>query len=79
VAPHKLQGIGLIFPATTTIVQELGQRGAGAASALLGAGQFALGAVISPLAGLFQTGVLPLAALMAAGSVLALGVRRLGG
>ena len=76
-------GIGLIFPATTTIVQDLGGRSAGASSALLGAGQFALGALISPLAGLFQTGVLPLAILMAAGAVLAgaafLGVRRLGG
>ena len=78
-----LTGIGLIFPATTTIVQGLGSASAGAASALLGAGQFALGAVISPLAGLFQAGVLPLAAMMAAGTVLAggafLGVRRLGG
>jgi MFS family permease len=73
-------GIGLIFPATTTIVQELGGRSAGASSALLGAGQFALGALISPLAGLFQNGVLPLAAMMAVGAVLALaaylGVRR---
>ena len=71
-----LAGIGLVFPSTTTIVQDLGQHNAGASSALLGAGQFALGAVISPLAGLFQTGVLPLAVVMAAGSVLALGVRR---
>jgi DHA1 family bicyclomycin/chloramphenicol resistance-like MFS transporter len=73
-------GIGQIFPATTTIAQGLGGRSAGAASALLGAAQFALGALISPLAGLFQNGVLPLAAVMAAGAVLAgvafLGVRR---
>ena len=66
-----LAGIGLIFPATTTIVQDLGNASAGASSALLGAGQFALGALISPLAALFQAGVLPLATVMAAGTVLA--------
>ncbi|MFI9384573.1 Bcr/CflA family efflux MFS transporter [Kutzneria sp. NPDC052558] len=73
-------GIGLIFPAITTIAQELGSASAGASSALLGAAQFALGALISPLAGLFQNGVLPMAAMMAVGAVLSgaviLGVRR---
>jgi DHA1 family bicyclomycin/chloramphenicol resistance-like MFS transporter len=50
-----LAGLGLIFPATTTIAQSLGAATPGAASALLGAGQFTLGAVLSPLSGLFSS------------------------
>jgi len=67
-----LAGLGLIFPAVTTIAQSLGSATPGAASALLGAGQFTLGAVLSPLSGLFGSGSpTPLALFMLGGMVCA--------
>jgi Bcr/CflA subfamily drug resistance transporter len=67
-----LAGLGLVFPAVTTTAQSLGSDSPGAASALVGAGQFTLGAVLSPLSGLFSSGSpVPLAGVMTAGLVAA--------
>lgn len=67
-----LAGLGLVFPATMTIAQSIGAATPGAASALLGAGQFTLGAVLSPLSGLFESGSpVPLALFMLGGMVCA--------
>ena len=58
-------GIGLIFPATMSIGQTLARHAPGAGSALLGGMQFFLGALASPLVGLFGTGSsLPMAVIM---------------
>lgn len=57
--------IGLIFPAATSIAQAITRRTPGAASALLGGCQFLLGALASPLVGLFGTASsLPMAVIM---------------
>lgn len=57
---------GVHYPAVTTETQNAGRAAPGGASALLGAGQFTLGAVVSPLVGVFHGSVaLPLAAMMA--------------
>lgn len=48
-------GIGIVFPATMTVVQSLGHDAPGAASGLIGGGQFVFGAAASPLVGLFAT------------------------
>lgn len=59
--------IGLIFPATMSIGQTMNRRTPGAASALLGGCQFLLGALASPLVGVFGTGSsLPMALVMLA-------------
>jgi len=60
-----VSGIGLVFPATMSIGQSLARHAPGAASALLGGLQFLLGALASPLVGLFGTGSsLPMALIM---------------
>lgn len=57
--------IGLIFPSTMTIGQAMTRRAPGAASALLGGSQFLLGALASPLVGMFGTSSsLPMAVIM---------------
>ncbi|HWG23927.1 multidrug effflux MFS transporter [Actinospica sp.] len=61
----SIGAIGLIFPSTMSIGQGLGRRAPGAASALLGGFQFLLGALASPLVGVFgTTSSLPMAAIM---------------
>ena len=68
-----VSGIGLVFPATMSIGQALGRHAPGAASALLGGLQFLLGALASPLVGLFGTGSsLPMAVIMLAATATAL-------
>ncbi|OLT29802.1 hypothetical protein BJF79_40435 [Actinomadura sp. CNU-125] len=60
-----LWGIGMLFPATMSLGQTLGRATPGAASALLGGLQFALGALASPLVGLFgEDSSLPMALVM---------------
>jgi DHA1 family bicyclomycin/chloramphenicol resistance-like MFS transporter len=60
-----LLGFGMMVPSSVVIGQVLGSQRPGAAAALLGTAQFALGAVISPLGGLFgSTGPTPMAVLM---------------
>ncbi|TDD17249.1 multidrug effflux MFS transporter [Nonomuraea diastatica] len=62
-----LTGIGVVFPATMTIIQSLGHRAPGAASGLIGGSQFVFGAAASPLAGLLGTSTaVPMAVLMLA-------------
>ena len=57
---------GVFFPAVVTIAQRRGRAAPGAASALLGGGQFLFGAAASPLVGLFGThSPVPMAAVMA--------------
>ncbi|MFI2718343.1 multidrug effflux MFS transporter [Streptomyces collinus] len=51
-----LFGIGSVFPASMSLGQSLGRTASGAASALLGGVEFLLGALASPLVGLFGTG-----------------------
>lgn len=58
-------GIGLIFPASMSLGQALGRATPGAASALMGGVQFLLGAVASPLVGLFgESTSMPMAVIM---------------
>lgn len=60
-----LWGIGAIFPAVMSLGQNLGRATPGAASALLGALQFILGALATPLVGLFgERSSLPMALVM---------------
>jgi DHA1 family bicyclomycin/chloramphenicol resistance-like MFS transporter len=60
-----ITGVGLVFPATMSIGQALARHASGAASAVLGGLQFLLGALASPLVGLFGTGSsLPMALIM---------------
>ncbi|BCK54190.1 multidrug effflux MFS transporter [Nocardia wallacei] len=62
-----LTAFGVFFPAVVTIAQQRGRTAPGATSALLGGGQFLLGAASSPLVGLFGThGPAPLATVMTA-------------
>ncbi|MFF3934999.1 multidrug effflux MFS transporter [Streptomyces phaeofaciens] len=68
-----VSGIGLVFPAAMTIGQTLGRAAPGAASALMGGLQFLLGAVASPLVGVFgEDSSLPMALIMLSASVAAL-------
>lgn len=61
-----ISAFGLFFPAVITIAQSRGRAAPGATSALLGGGQFLLGAAASPLVGLFGTqSPAPMAAVMA--------------
>ncbi|SCK57116.1 hypothetical protein [Streptomyces sp. WMMB 322] len=56
---------GVFFPAVTTVAQSRGRDAPGATSALLGSGQFTLGAAASPAVGLFGThSPAPMAAVM---------------
>lgn len=58
-------GIGMIFPASMSLGQALGRTAPGAASALMGGLQFLLGAVASPLVGLFgEATSMPMAVIM---------------
>jgi DHA1 family bicyclomycin/chloramphenicol resistance-like MFS transporter len=60
-----LAGIGMVFPASMSLGQTLGRHAPGTASALLGGTQFLLGALASPLVGLFGTSsATPMAAIM---------------
>ncbi|MFF0110922.1 hypothetical protein ACFYP8_39560, partial [Streptomyces hirsutus] len=60
-----ISAFGLFFPAVITIAQSRGPVAPGATSALLGSGQFLLGAAASPLVGLFGTqSPAPMAAVM---------------
>ncbi|MEU4311458.1 Bcr/CflA family efflux MFS transporter [Nocardia sp. NPDC024068] len=62
----SLTAFGVFFPAVVTIAQARGRSAPGATSALLGGGQFLLGAAASPVVGLFgDTGPTPMAAMMA--------------
>ncbi|WP_055545677.1 MFS transporter [Streptomyces sp. NBRC 110028] len=62
----SLTAFGVFFPAVVTIAQSRGRTAPGATSALLGGGQFLLGAAASPLVGLFGThSPAPMAAVMA--------------
>ncbi|MEU9071064.1 multidrug effflux MFS transporter [Streptomyces sp. NPDC048306] len=61
-----ISAFGLFFPAVITIAQSRGRAAPGATSALLGGGQFLLGAAASPAVGLFGTqSPAPMAAVMA--------------
>ncbi len=61
-------GMGLIIPTAMTIGQGLGRASAGTASALLGGGQFLMGALASPLVGLMgQDSAAPMSMLMVIG------------
>ncbi|MFG3249458.1 Bcr/CflA family efflux MFS transporter [Streptomyces sp. NPDC048187] len=61
-----ISAFGLFFPAVLTIAQSRGRAAPGATSALLGGGQFLLGAAASPVVGLFGTrSPAPMAAVMA--------------
>ncbi|MFI6039491.1 multidrug effflux MFS transporter [Streptomyces sp. NPDC051315] len=58
-------GIGVVFPGGMSIGQAVGRAAPGAASALLGGLQFLLGALASPLVGLFgEDSSLPMALIM---------------
>lgn len=58
-------GVGMLFPASMSLGQNLGRAASGAASALLGGLQFTFGALASPLVGLFGTdSSLPMAVIM---------------
>lgn len=58
-------GLAWIIGSTMTLGQTLAQHASGAGSALLGAGQFILGAAIAPVVGFFGTGgPLPMAVIM---------------
>lgn len=64
---------GLALPAGVTLAQSAGHDTPGAASALVGAGQFALAPVLAPLVGLFgTTSARPMALGIAIGTLLAL-------
>ncbi|MGK5638244.1 multidrug effflux MFS transporter [Streptomyces sp. URMC 126] len=58
-------GIGMLFPASMSLGQNIGRSAPGAASALLGGLQFLCGAIASPLVGLFgEDSSLPMATIM---------------
>ncbi|MEU6718107.1 multidrug effflux MFS transporter [Nonomuraea sp. NPDC046802] len=58
-------GVGLAFPAATSLAQAVGHEAPGATSALVGGGQFILGAAAATVAGLFgASSALPMAALI---------------
>ncbi len=60
-------GMGLVLPASITLVQDAGRAFAGTAAALQGGAHFLCGALVSPLTGLLGTGsAVPMAGLMMA-------------
>jgi DHA1 family bicyclomycin/chloramphenicol resistance-like MFS transporter len=64
--------MGLIFPSTTTLAQQAGDRARGTASSLQGGLAFVAGAAATPLTGVFgYTSLLPMAVLMAIGFAVA--------
>ncbi|MFD7811831.1 hypothetical protein ACFV6E_02610 [Streptomyces sp. NPDC059785] len=61
-------GIGLTITSTYTLGQAVGRHAAGGASAVLGGGQFLLGALVSPLVGAFgESSPAPMAVIMVVG------------
>ncbi|WP_314177771.1 multidrug effflux MFS transporter [Streptomyces winkii] len=63
----SITAFGVFFPAVTTVAQSRGRDAPGATSALLGSGQFTLGAAASPAVGLFGIhSPAPMAAIMTA-------------
>ncbi|MCD7436750.1 multidrug effflux MFS transporter [Streptomyces lincolnensis] len=77
-----ISAFGVFFPAVITVAQSRGRAAPGATSALLGGGQFLLGAAVSPVVGLFGTrSPAPMAAVMtaclAAGTLAAIATRRI--
>ncbi|GAA1015193.1 Bcr/CflA family drug resistance efflux transporter [Acrocarpospora pleiomorpha] len=60
-----IAGMGTAFPAIMTIGQGVAGHSAGSASALLGGGQFLLGAIAAPIVGVFgETSATPMAIIM---------------
>ncbi|MGC4838658.1 multidrug effflux MFS transporter [Micromonospora vinacea] len=67
-----LAAAGLALPNAPALAMSLHSEAAGTAAALLGAVQFGIGAVSAPLAGLFGTGSVPMAIVIAGGMAAAL-------
>lgn len=67
-----LAAMGLVIPNAPALALSRHPDAAGTAAALLGAGQFGMGAAVSPLVGALGNGALALAGLMTAGMVIAL-------
>src|SRR6185295_17186184 len=67
-----LAAMGLVIPNAPAVALTRHPDAAGTAAALLGAAQFGLGAAVAPLVGVLGNGELALAAVMTAGSVIAL-------
>jgi DHA1 family bicyclomycin/chloramphenicol resistance-like MFS transporter len=67
-----LAAMGFVIPNAPAVALSRHPDAAGTAAALLGAGQFGLGAAVAPLVGVLGNGELALAAVMTAGSVIAL-------
>ncbi|MCF0094052.1 multidrug effflux MFS transporter [Micromonospora sp. MH99] len=69
-----LAAAGLALPNAPALAMSRHSEAAGTAAALLGAVQFGVGAVSAPLAGLFGTGSVPMAVVIAGGMAAALAV-----
>jgi DHA1 family bicyclomycin/chloramphenicol resistance-like MFS transporter len=67
-----LAAMGFVIPNAPAVALSRHPDAAGTAAALLGAGQFGLGAAVAPLVGVLGNDELALAAVMTAGSVIAL-------
>lgn len=67
-----LAAMGLVIPNAPALALSRHPDAAGTAAALLGAGQFGMGAAVSPLVGALGNGALALAAVMTVGMVVAL-------
>jgi DHA1 family bicyclomycin/chloramphenicol resistance-like MFS transporter len=67
-----LAAMGFVIPNAPAVALTRHPDAAGTAAALLGAGQFGLGAAVAPLVGVLGNDELALAAVMTAGSVIAL-------
>ncbi|KAA0079496.1 Bcr/CflA family efflux MFS transporter [Mycolicibacterium sp. P9-64] len=67
-----LAAMGLVIPNAPALALSRHQEAAGTAAALLGAGQFGLGAAVAPLVGVLGNDELALAVVMTAGVVVAL-------
>ena len=67
-----LAAMGLVIPNAPAVALSRHQEAAGTAAALLGAGQFGLGAAVAPLVGVLGNDELALAVVMTVGVVIAL-------
>jgi DHA1 family bicyclomycin/chloramphenicol resistance-like MFS transporter len=67
-----LAGMGLVLPNAPAVALSRHNEAAGTAAALLGAGQFGLGAVVAPMVGVLGNDEMALAAVMLAGMAVAL-------
>lgn len=67
-----LAAMGFVIPNAPAVALSRHPDAAGTAAALLGAGQFGLGAAVAPLVGVLGNGELALAAVMTVGSIVAL-------